>query len=177
MIICITGMPGSGKTIVAEILGKEGFQVYEMSRVLKDMMIEEGLEITVPNIEKFAIQKRKEKGWGVFAVELVKRMDMSGDEKVAISGMRSEEELSYFKKHLKGLVAVAISAPVELRYERLKNRKAHKIKGFDEFKLREEANKEEGVDGVMEHADYIISNTGTENELRKNIEELLSHLK
>ena len=62
MIVCITGMPGSGKSVAADIMKKRGFKVLEMGNVVREMMRKKGIKITNKSIREFALRLREEGG-------------------------------------------------------------------------------------------------------------------
>lgn len=180
MILCITGMPGSGKSVVADVLKKMGFRVFEMSSVVKDMMAEKGLEINVVSLDEFATNLRKRRGNDVVAVELAKKIRIhgkkTGEKRIAIAGLRSMQEFRYLKKYIKKIVIVAIIAPQKLRYERLHHRKLHRIKSFNEFVFREKKTKSFGMDAAIKNADYVIYNNGSVRQLKKSVEQLVEYI-
>ncbi|MDE1822890.1 MAG: AAA family ATPase [Candidatus Micrarchaeota archaeon] len=173
MIICLTGMPGSGKTEVARMLQEKGFKVFEMSSAIKEMMTERGIEVNVKSLEDFAMSSRKLQGMGVFAVELAKRIKVKKGQDVLISGMRNMDEFAYLKRYFKNMVIIALAAPKKLRFERLRRRDPKHVITYKEFVYREKTNMREGIGGALKHADYIILNTGSFAELKKSVNYLL----
>ncbi|MDE1851479.1 MAG: AAA family ATPase [Candidatus Micrarchaeota archaeon] len=177
MIICLTGMPGSGKTEVAKMLEDRGFRVFEMSGVIKEMMREKGIEINVKNIEDFAMGSRREQGMDIFAVELAKRIKVRKGQDVLISGMRNMDEFAYLKRSFKSMVIIALAAPKKIRFQRLRKRDLKHVITYKEFVYREKTNMKEGIEGALKHADYIILNTGSFAELKRSVTYLLESLR
>ena len=88
-----------------------------------------------------------------------------------ISGPRNVAEVDVFKnKFGKNFILVAVDAPIEIRYERVKNgrgRTGDSI-SFDKFKAQEEAECDSGtheLKKLLSMANFTIDNSGTENEL------------
>lgn len=176
MIICLTGMPGSGKTEVAKMLEDKGFRVFEMSSVIKEMMREKGIETSVKNIEDFAMGSRRKRGMAIFAVELARRIKVKKGQDVLISGMRNMDEFAYLKRYFKSMVIIALAAPKRIRFQRLRKRDPKHVITYKEFVYREKTNVKEGMEGALRHADYIILNTGSFAELKRGVAYLLKSL-
>ncbi len=176
MKICITGMPGAGKSEVATILRRRGFRIYEMREVVDEMMRNEGIEITIENREKFTPRIRKERGNEIVAVELEKRVVRHNYKDIVISGLRSMYEFRYLKKYMKGLIIIAVIAPSSMRFERLKHRNKERVMSYRTFEERERTNKGFGMEEAIKHADFLIYNEGTKAELKRSVDEIVSRL-
>lgn len=175
MIICLTGMPGSGKTTVAEMLRERGFEFVEMHDAVNIMMEERGIERTFENRERFALDMRTQKGRDVFAVATAERVKRMGKNAV-INGVRDSDEIDCIKRILgDDVVVVAITAPPELRYERIRKTPDSWVKAKDRkaFEYRDETNRKMGVEKAMNSADFVIANTGTVEELKTDVESVL----
>ncbi len=186
-IICIVGMPGSGKSVVADELVKSGFAFLRFGQITLDIVKERGLAPIEKNEREIREGLRKEHGMAAFAIlnipkidELLKKSD------VAVDGLYSWSEYKILKaKYGKTMFVVAVFAPPEMRYERLTSRSvsgddAQRFRNFtkEEAKSRDYAeieNLEKGGPIVM--ADFTIVNTGTVDELKENIGEILSQIK
>ena len=178
MIICLTGMPGSGKTVVADMLTRKGFHVYEMSRILKDMMRDRGVKVTVKSLEDFAYKVRKEKGKDIVAVELAKKVRKHNYKNIVISGMRSVDEFRYIRRGFDGAVVVAIIAQRSIRYRRMRKRKKNSVKTRKEFDYREQNNiKRLGIRHVIRSADHKIYNNGNMRDLERKVDLLIEKLR
>ena len=68
MILCLTGMPGSGKSTAAEIFAKMGFEVIEGSAIIKEEMRRKGIRVTPESVEVFANRVKSERGKAAFAI-------------------------------------------------------------------------------------------------------------
>ncbi len=175
MIICLTGMPGSGKTEAACILRKMKFRTVEMVDSVKDMMKERGIKVNNKSIRMFSVELRKSRGPTIFAIETAKRLKKTGkSEKLCIVGVRSVEEIHYFKKSLPEMRVIALTAPKKIRFSRMLVRKrkddSKEIKGL-EFRERKEV--QFGMLKAIETADFIVANIGSRTELGKNLKEVV----
>ncbi len=176
LVLGLTGMPGSGKSVVAEFLGKNGFRIFEMGDVIRGMMRKKRIVITNHSLREFSLDLRKKYGNDIVAKESVKQIKkLKGN--VVISGVRSINEMKYFKKSMPEIVLVAIVAPKHTRFMRLKKRRrTDDPKTLKEFDYREEKERAYGIPRAVKIADLIVSNSGTVRELKKNIEFALREL-
>ncbi len=176
MIICITGMPGAGKSLVGEMLAKKGFKEVEMSAQVKERMEKEGIEINKDSIRDFSLNARKENGNDIVARWTIEKIKSIGKKDMLIVGLRSEDEAKYFKS-LGNVKIISVIAPKNLRFERLEERKrADDPKNYEDFEKRERKEKQFGIASALEHADYIIRNSGTIGELREKVEKTIKKI-
>lgn len=120
---------------------------------------------------------RSEFGANILAKRIAEKIDLSKN--TIIDSIRNAEEVKELKK-LKNFIFIAVDAPIELRYKRLKDRfgRQEAYKTLEQF--REQEQKEFSQDktkqqlGIcMKMADKVILNDGTIAELRKKIDELV----
>jgi dephospho-CoA kinase len=170
MIIGITGLPGSGKTEVGRILGRRGFRAMELGDIVYEIMRERGVAITQKNVGMYATRLRRELGKAFTVREIVKRINSKEIRKAAIVGIRSQYEMQYLKSKLKGFTSIGVVAPKRLRYERIKKRdRRDDSTTRPDFEKRERRELGYGIDKAIEGADYIVINTGTKLQLKKDI--------
>ncbi len=169
-------MPGSGKSEAAVILQQKGFRIIEMGNIVREMMKEQGIEITNESFRIFATQIREKLGNLVVANEIVKKLaNVSNGEKVCIAGIRSTHEIECFKKGLGNVKVIAIAAPNESRYSRMKCRgRKDDPKSAEEFEFRDKKEIGWGIADAIRAADHIIPNAGSLEDLNKNIEKALN---
>ena len=178
MIICITGMPGSGKSELSIMLKRRGFEEFEMSSIPREQMRDKGIPINNETLRNYSMELRKKYGFDIVAKELIKKIKKSRHANIVIAGVRSDAELKLFRKHLKNLYVIALIAPQKVRYRRLINR-GHEddFETHREFEWREKKEKAYGMESAIDAADFVISNTGTLKELGKNLDIVLSNVK
>lgn len=182
-IICIVGMPGSGKSMVSDELVKRGFSYLRFGQITLDKVKEEGLEVNENNERKIREAIRKEYGMGAFAIlNIPKIEELLKKSNVVIDGLYSWSEYKILKdKYEDSVYVIAVYAPPELRYKRLENRiiandEKQRFRSFtkEEAKARDYAeieNLEKG--GPIAMADFTIVNTGTIEELKEKVDEIL----
>lgn len=180
MIVCVTGLPGSGKSTVAKLLKKKGFELVEMGDTVREKMKEKKIAITPESIRKYSVSIRRKFGKEVVAKYAIQKIAKIKEGKnIAIIGIRSVQELKIFKRRMHDIKVIAVVAPTKARYARLVRRGyANDPKAFKQFEDREKeerlgyakgAKKGEGVLGLVEHADYLICNTENFMRLSKDI--------
>lgn len=178
-IICIVGMPGSGKSIVSDELVNQGFEYLRFGQLTIDEIKKRGLELNEFNEKKIREEFRKKHGMGAFAVLNIPKLDeLLKKSDVVVDGLYSWSEYKILKEKYKKLMyVIAVYAPPKLRYERLENRAAggdfnQRFRSFteEEAESRDYAeieNIEKG--GPIAMADFTIVNTGAIGELKEKI--------
>ncbi|MFH1423918.1 MAG: AAA family ATPase [Candidatus Nealsonbacteria bacterium] len=186
-IICIVGMPGSGKSVVADELVREGFAFLRFGQITLDIVKERGLAPVEKNEREVREGLRKEHGMAAFAILNIPKIDeLLEKSDVAVDGLYSWSEYKVLKEKYGDLMSViAVFAPPKLRYGRLTGRSvkddmAQRFRNFtkEEARSRDYAeieNLEKGGPIVM--ADFTIVNTGSLDQLKENIGEVLSQIK
>ena len=188
-LICLVGMPGSGKSEVAEYLKtKHEFGYFRFGQIVLDKVKESG-QAPSEKLEK-EIRERIREEHGMFAMailnlpkieSLIEAGDVIGD------GLRSFEEYLFLKQKLgDNLVVIAVYTPPKLRHERLINRAAHH--GPDaNLKYRSNTKEEvwardlaeiEGlhIGGTIAMADYTIKNISDIENLQAQVYEVLAKI-
>lgn len=123
----------------------------------------------------FSQNKRKEMGNSYPANIAVEKIVGN----TVISGPRNAEEVQVFKdKFGKNFMLVAVDAPMEVRYERIKKGRGREGDDipFSEFKAQEEAerdSKTHGLNKLLQVADHIIDNSETEDKMFDEMNRIL----
>ncbi len=176
MMLCITGLPGAGKSEVGAILVEKGFAEVEMSASIREKMREQGIEASNVNLREFSLRIRKEYGGDIVARWAMESIKKLGTDKVLIVGIRGEDEARYFKSQGE-LKIILVTAPDDLRFERLKARgRPDDPKTKTDFDYREEKERQFGIEGIMARAQYVISNSGTMDLLKEDVNALLERI-
>jgi dephospho-CoA kinase len=180
MIIGLTSFLGAGKTTVGEYLVKRGFVFYSLSDVIREEITASGHEITRELLQKIGNDMRRKFGNAVLAERILKKIGHDKKKNnYVIDSIRNPAEVEAMQKN-KDFKLLFIDAPIELRFERVKERQREKDpQTFKEFKLAE--NKEmESKDSAnqqlakcKEMADFVVINDSAVEELYKKIEKLL----
>ena len=180
-IICLVGMSGSGKSVVADVLVKKGFQFCRFGQLTLDIVKERGLEPTEVNEKVIREGIREEHGMGAFATLNIPKFDQLLEQgNLVADGLYSWTEYKILKDYYQDrMLVVGLISPPEARYSRLAARTEVDEKMRNRPATREQAqardyaeieNIEKG--GPIAMADHYILNIGSLEELKKEAEKL-----
>jgi len=185
--ITLVGMCGSGKSVVADELVKNGYQFFRFGQITLDIIMEKGLEVNEKNERAIREGLRKEHGMGAYAIKNMPKIDNFLKEgNVVGDGLYSWDEYKILKeKYSDQLIVIAVYAPPKLRYERLSQRKRseedkdvrNRLLTEDQAKSRdfsEIENLDKG--GPIAMADYTLINTRSVSHLLDQLENVLTQL-
>lgn len=163
-VIGVTGLPGSGKSVVARVANNLGFNVIRMGDVIRDEALKRN-----EGIGETAIKLRKEYGKYVVAercVEMIKEASHKSskeknEKKYIIEGIRSPAEVEIFRKHFGKFKVIAIFSSPKTRFMRLKRRnRSDDSSELSEFKNRDQRELNFGIGNAISTSDYMIVNEG-----------------
>ena len=166
LIVCLTGMPGAGKSTIADGLKSKGYDVINMGNVVRTEAKNRNLEPTGPNLGKLMIELREKNGQGAIAELVVPQIENTKSKVVIIDGIRSNAEIEVLRKH--GTVKLlAIHASTNTRFGFLKNRgRSDDPQTKENFEERDNREIGVGISNSIALSDYAISNIGmTKDEL------------
>lgn len=166
-------MAGSGKSTIAALLSKRGYKVFELSSELKRIMLSEHEEITIESLLKKGIAMRKKYGNAIVAKLALAHSRHY--KKVVYSGLRSMAEFTYIKSNEKQpVVLIAVVAPESVRFKRLADR--NKLYKRSIMYYRDKMEEKLGIKALIGNADFIISNTSTEQDLEQGVDAILERI-
>jgi dephospho-CoA kinase len=159
LIVCLTGMPGAGKSSVASFLKEKGFEVVTMGDVVREEAKRQGLEPTDINLGKMMLKLRQDLGPGAVGHIVLQKLARDGSSSnVVIDGIRSIAEVEVLKKvgHVRLL---AIHASQDTRFKHLKERgRADAPSNGNEFAGRDKRELSVGVSEAIALANEVIPN-------------------
>ena len=168
-LILLTGMPGSGKSIVVEIAKELGIEVLSMGDIVREEVAKRGLEPTSANMLRIAKELRITYGPDAIAKLLINRLKKIESRLVLIDGVRNLQEVRVFRDY-GDCVILAIHSSPKTRYERLRKRgRPDDPKNWNEFTYRDSVELELGIGNVIALADYVIVNEGSIGDFRQLI--------
>ena len=160
-IMGISGLPGSGKSMVSEVAAQKGAIIVSMGDIIREEAAKRG------ESSKQTAQKLREEHGPLIVAELtVKKIknifDENLTETIIVEGIRSPYEVNLFKKHFDNFLILSIFANPKVRFERLKNRgRADDSSDYDEFVKRDHMELDFGIGTVICLSDKIIINDGS----------------
>jgi dephospho-CoA kinase len=159
LIVCLTGMPGAGKSSVASFLKEKGFAVVTMGDAVREEAKRQGLEPTDINLGKMMLKLRQDLGPGAVGHIVLQKLARDDScSNVVIDGIRSIVEVEVLKEagHVKLL---AIHASQNTRFKHLKERaRADAPSNGNEFAGRDKRELSVGVSEAIALANEMISN-------------------
>jgi dephospho-CoA kinase len=186
--VCISGMPGAGKSVVSDYFAKKGYYFVRFGQITLDVVKRRGLKPTEKNERKIREGLRKRHGMVAFAklnYPKFKRFLNKGD--VIADGLYSWAEYKFLKERFgENMFLIAVYAPPDLRYERISSRvmpKDDKDLRHRPFTKREAKSRDfaeiEKLDkgGPIAMADYTILNTKGVDYFVRQIKEIYGEIK
>lgn len=127
-LVCITGLPGSGKSVVADYFVTKGFEFVRFGQITLDIVKAKGIEPTEAIEKKIRENIRKKHGMAAYAkLNLPKLKKIIKAKNVVVDGLYSYQEYELLLKHFgKNIILVAVFAPPSLRHNRISKRKPAK---------------------------------------------------
>ena len=173
-VMGISGMPGSGKSLVSEIAIEKGAKIISMGDIIR----EEARKRNEPT--KVTARKLRQEHGDYIVAELTvaKVKKLLKDDLIPliiIEGIRSPYEVNLFKNNFDDFIILSIFANHNLRFERLKERKrADDSSDYNEFVKRDEMELGFGIGSVIALSDRIITNESDLDSYEKKINKFLS---
>lgn len=174
IIICLTGMPGAGKSTVANSLKDKGFLVITMGDVIREEALRLNLDLNDTNLGKLMIKMRNEIGPGAIAELVIKKIKAevgstgSGNPTVVVvDGVRSIAEIKVLKR-IGDVRLLAIHASADIRFVHIKERRRTDAPlAQNDFQERDRRELDVGISEAIALADEAISNNNlTINQLK-----------
>lgn len=182
-VIALTGMPGSGKSVVIDTLKNEGYESVYMGSVIKDEMEKQKITSSSQNVRNFATELRKKHGDDIVArrclPELEEKLKLAEGKPVIIEDIKGIAEVDFFKNEFgDDFILIAIHTPPRLRYERSRNRDSEwdnkTISDYEEFRWRDRTEMAWGLSDAIALADHIVTNDSTEDDLIDKIKHIIN---
>ncbi|MFZ5845338.1 MAG: AAA family ATPase [Patescibacteria group bacterium] len=181
IIIGLVGLPGAGKTSVADYLEKKGFIRITLSDLIKEEAGKKGIqEFSREILQALGNKMRERYGPAVLARRAFAKIKKNGIKRAVIDGIRNTHEITFLKGR-DHFILLGLTAPLRVRYERLVAAKGKDWTGsfrrFQQQETREESlgKKETGlrVKECLEKASYKIKNRGDLSDLYVAVDRLL----
>ena len=168
LLVCLTGMPGAGKSTIADGLKSKGYEIINLGNAVREEAKKRNLDPTRENLGKLMLELRENNGSGAIA-ELAKPIIESSNANVLlIDGVRSNDEIQVLRK-LGTVKLLAIHASTDTRFNFLQKRgRSDDPQTKEHFNERDDRELGVGVSNSIALSDFAISNIGlTKDELIK----------
>jgi dephospho-CoA kinase len=176
-LVIVTGMPGAGKSEVAEAFKNAGIRVIIMGDVIRDEARSRGLEPSPEITKQIMLELREQNGMGAVALRCVNRLKAMEEDVVVVEGCRSIAEVDVFDDFADEVTITGVHAPPKLRYERLCKRcREDAPPSWEVFRERDLRELSVGLGGVIALSDIMLVNDGTLEALRERSRQLVERL-
>ena len=163
LIIGLTGMPGAGKTTVANYLSQKGIPLLIMGDVVREVAENDGLEPTSDNLAKLMLRLRKRNGPEAVAHLIINKIKLMKKEDkelsvVIVDGIRSMAEVRLLRR-IGSVKLLAIHGSTLTRYTHVRERGRSDVpSNIGEFDKRDKIEMDVGISNAIALADETISN-------------------
>jgi len=175
LIVCLTGMPGAGKSTIARSLAGRGFATVSMGDAVRAEAARRGIEPTGGNLGELMLELRRAGGPAAVAALVEGEIEAAPPGAVIVDGIRSNAEIDCLRSHGRvRILAVHAAASRRLGLLRARARsddpgdrgglderdgREMKVGMSDSIALADEtiSNNDIGVDELVEAAHAAIS--------------------
>ncbi len=178
IVIGLTGMPGSGKSlVVVETAHESGYGVVVMGDVIREETQKRGLELNPKNVGKVMLELRAAHGDNVIAEKCIPKIEQNESAKVIVEGIRSLHEADVFKRHFAKFTLMSVHSSPETRFKRLFNRgrsdDPNNLELFHERDMRELG---VGIGNAIALAQFMIINEECKDAAKTRVKETLKEV-
>ena len=158
MIVCLTGMPGSGKSTIVSALKAMGLETLNLGDGVRAEAKRRNLEPSGDNLGKLMLELREKNGPGAIAELLTEPIKNSQSKVIIIDGVRSTAEIEVLK-NVGSVKLLSIEASADTRYKFLSARgRSDDPKTREKFEERDSREIGVGLGESIAIADETISN-------------------
>ena len=176
IILGLAGEMASGKGTVAKYAAaKYNAKTWRFSTMLRDVSDRLSLEQSRDNMQNLSTILRQNFGEELFARVMAEDVKKDTSEIIVVDGVRRLADIEYLKAMPEFKLAY-VEAEIEKRYERIIKRAENSDdtqKAFEEFKKDHEDESESQIKDLKNHADFLIDNNGSYEDLYKQVDEIL----
>ena len=175
-VMGISGLPGSGKSIVSDMAIENGAIIVSMGDIIREEAKKRG-ETT----KETATNLRKEFGNDIVSELTIKKIKKLQEEDatnlIMIEGIRSPHEVEMFKENFEDFIILSIFANPTLRFERLKIRnREDDSQDYEGFHKRDQQELGFGIGDVISLSDKMIINESDIESCQEKIREFFREI-
>jgi len=176
IILGLTGEIASGKGTVAKyIIKKYQGSSHRFSTILRDVAKRMHLEESRENLQKISTIFRQNFHDDILSEVIANDVTNDVHKVISIDGVRRLADTAYLTK-LSDFKLIYIEADIKKRYERITKRGENSDdaqKTFEEFEKDHESEAELQIKELKNHADFIVDNNGSFENLYKQIDKIV----
>jgi dephospho-CoA kinase len=175
-VFAVCGLPGSGKGEFAAVLQRSKIPILSMGDMVRAEVSRRELEESPGIFGIIAAQLRSEFGDDVLAKRLCDAVDelLEDNELILIEGLRGTAEFDLFKSRWGNRFStIAITSPMEVRFQRIQSRGRSEDGDYAAFEVREKRETGWGLDKLIESADVVLPNDSNLEEFYSLCEDWL----
>jgi dephospho-CoA kinase len=174
LVLALTGMPGSGKSLVVNIAREEGYEIVTMGDIIREETKKRGLELTPENAGQVMLELRQQEGPAAIAKRCLPKISATHNPKILLDGIRSLDEVTEFQNNFPKFTFMAVHASPRTRFNRLlKRNRADDPKNWRTFQERDVRELTVGLGNAIAMAENMIINEGTLEITRQKIRQTL----
>lgn len=178
-VLAVCGLPGSGKGEFAAVIQKSGIPILSMGDMVRAEVTRLGIEESPGIFGQIAAQLRADHGDDVLAKRLCDAVDelLTGNEIILIEGLRGTAEFDLFQSRWGDKFStIAITASMEIRFQRIQSRGRSEDGDYAAFEVREKRETGWGLDKLIDAADFVLPNDSNLQDFYALCENLLGQL-
>ncbi|MBE0520288.1 flagellar hook-basal body complex protein FliE [Candidatus Bathyarchaeota archaeon] len=174
LVICLAGMPGSGKSIVVKVAKERGYDIVVMGDVIREEAERRRLEPNPENLGKLMLELRRSEGKAVIAKRCIPKIEKTAKSKVIVDGIRSLSEVEEFRESFPKFSFIAVHSSPETRFSRVyRRRRSDDPESWEVFRERDMRELRVGLGNAMAMAEYVIVNEGELEAVKEKAREIL----
>ncbi|MDO5815486.1 MAG: nucleoside monophosphate kinase [Methanobrevibacter sp.] len=175
-VMGISGMPGSGKSLVSDVATERGAIIVSMGDIIREEAKKRG-----ESTKETASNLRVEHGEYIVSeltIKKIKELQNQGCEKaIVVEGIRSHHEVDMFKENFDNFIILSIFANPAIRFERLlKRKRADDSPDYEGFRKRDMQELGFGIGTVISLSDKMIINESDLESCYKEINDYFDEI-
>lgn len=177
-IVGFVGMPGSGKSVAADVARKLNIPVVVMGDVIREEAARRDLDPTDKNLGAVGNDLRNKEGPDAIAARCLEKIRETEAPVVVVEGIRSKSEVDLFRRSSNGFSLIEVFVPDEVRLARIASRGRSDDANESDLAAAV-ANRDArelgwGMDEAIRAADLRIENSGGVEEFEGRVREVLA---
>ena len=172
----ISGMPGSGKSIISDAAIEKGAIIVSMGDIIREEAKKRG-ESTKDTARNLRIE------YGEYIVseltikKIQKLLDEGCENAIIVEGIRSHHEVEMFKDNFEDFIILSVFASPQTRFLRLKKRmREDDSQDYEGFRKRDLQELGFGIGNVISLSDKLIINESDLESFSKEINEFFDEI-